>query len=72
MMEIHGLQSILKMMIGVQTVSSNFSLKKKHMPTIEMISINATRVPDLPKHEGFAYFAEEGVDSHRKNLFCVL
>ena len=42
------------------------------MPTIEMISINATRVPDLPKHEGFAYFAEEGVDSHRKNLFCVL
>ena len=36
------------------------------MPTVEIISINATDIPNLPKYERFAYFAEEGVVSHRK------
>ena len=42
------------------------------MPTVEIISINATHIPDLPKYDGFAYFAEEGVVSHRKLFQHVL
>jgi hypothetical protein len=35
------------------------------MPTIEIISVDASSVPDIPRFEGFAYIAEPGVISHR-------
>lgn len=35
------------------------------MPTIELISIKAPSVPELPKFKGFAYIAEVGTLSHR-------
>lgn len=35
------------------------------MPTIEIISIAAPIVPELPQFKGFAYIAESGVVSHR-------
>ena len=38
------------------------------MPTIELISIGCSRVPDLPRYESFAYIAETKLTSHR-NLF---
>lgn len=38
------------------------------MPTIELISIGCTKIPDLPRYDSFAYFAETKLNSHR-NLF---
>jgi hypothetical protein len=35
------------------------------MPTIEIISIGASSVPDLPRFDGFAFIAEPGAISHR-------
>ncbi|MBU1239027.1 hypothetical protein KKF84_13270 [Myxococcota bacterium] len=35
------------------------------MPSIEIVSIGALNVPELPKFDGFAYIAEPGVISHR-------
>ena len=35
------------------------------MPTIEIISVGARTVANLPKFRGFAYIAEPGVLSHR-------
>ncbi len=35
------------------------------MPTIEIISVNATKIPKLPKFSSFAYIAEDQLISHR-------
>ncbi|MGI8965206.1 MAG: hypothetical protein ACR2H1_03850 [Limisphaerales bacterium] len=35
------------------------------MPTIELISIGCSRIPDLPRYDSFAYIAEKNLVSHR-------